>query len=274
MSAPDPLIAAYVVGLDLVPVQIAVTGAGVVIGRAPLTGVPPSQSVILHCRRHSNIERMMASVRFQFANVPTRATLSELVSAVLKSAEAFGVIILTETEVRIMATDAIAQMEAELAELWSAGGLPAVNRSVRNDTAAAEVGIPAWHAAMSWLKGWGSFMRGSSKAQWLVDLSSSISNTLAIVGPRLADAVWTLGECIGTWVARLAHLDHRDQRRVHIQRVEIPAEIDHSLGFAFRHGAAPSAFGQCNDGYVSPLPPHSICTTREMRRSIRRTRRN
>ena len=36
--------------------------------------------------------------------------------------------------------------------------------------------------------------------------------------------------------ARLAHLDHRDQRRVHIQRVETPAEIVHSLGLAFRHG--------------------------------------
>ncbi len=35
--------------------------------------------------------------------------------------------------------------------------------------------------------------------------------------------------------ARLAHLDHRDQRRVHIQRVETPAEIVDSLGFAFRH---------------------------------------
>jgi hypothetical protein len=71
------------------------------IGRAPLTEVPQSNSVILYCKRHSNIERIIASVRFQFANVPMRVTLSELVSAVLKSAESLGVIILTETEVRI-----------------------------------------------------------------------------------------------------------------------------------------------------------------------------
>jgi hypothetical protein len=60
--------------------------------------------------------------------------------------------------------------------------------------------------------------------------------------------------------ARLAHLDHRDQRRVHIQRVDTPAEIVHSLGLAFRHGGAPSACGHRSDGYVSPLPPHSILT--------------
>jgi len=47
---------------------------------------------------------------------------------------------------------------------------------------------------------------------------------------------------------RLAHLDHRDHRRVHIQRVQTPAEIVHGLGFAFRHRGAPSAHGQCSDG--------------------------
>jgi hypothetical protein len=60
--------------------------------------------------------------------------------------------------------------------------------------------------------------------------------------------------------ARLAHLDHRDQRRIHIKRVETSAEIVHSLGFAFRHGEAPSRCGPCSDRYVSPLPPHSILT--------------
>jgi hypothetical protein len=122
MSALDPLIDAYVTGLDVVPVQMAVTATGAAIGRAPLTELSQSQSVILYCKRHSNIERIMASVRFQFANVPMRVTLSELVSAVLKSAEAFGVIILTEAEVRIMATDAIAQMEAELEALRPLAG--------------------------------------------------------------------------------------------------------------------------------------------------------
>src|SRR6516225_2248525 len=51
--------------------------------------------------------------------------------------------------------------------------------------------------------------------------------------------------------ARLAHFNHSDQRRVHIQRVETPAEIVHG---------APSGCAQCSDGYVSPLPPHSILT--------------
>jgi hypothetical protein len=190
MGTPNPLMTAYAAGLDLVPVRIAVTAAGAAIGRAPLTGVPPSQSVILYCRRHSNIERMMASVRFQFANVP--ATLSGLVLAVLKSAEAFGVIIVTETEVRIMATDAVAQMEAELAELRSAGGLPALNRSVRNDAAAAKAWLSPWHVAIfSWLEGWGSFMRGSSTECWrdnLAILYRTVSTNVA----RLTDTVWRL----------------------------------------------------------------------------------
>ena len=59
---------------------------------------------------------------------------------------------------------------------------------------------------------------------------------------------------------RLAHLDHRDQRRVHVQCVETPAEIVHSLAFAFQYDAAPSGCGQCSDGYVSPPPPHGILT--------------
>src|SRR5271169_4032619 len=41
---------------------------------------------------------------------------------------------------------------------------------------------------------------------------------------------------------RLTHLDHRDQRRVHIQRVETSAEIVHNLGFGFRHDGAPSSW--------------------------------
>jgi hypothetical protein len=55
--------------------------------------------------------------------------------------------------------------------------------------------------------------------------------------------------------ARLAHFNDSDQRRVHIQRVETPAEIVHTVGLAFRHGGAPSGRAQCSDGYVSPLPP-------------------
>ena len=47
---------------------------------------------------------------------------------------------------------------------------------------------------------------------------------------------------------RLTHLDHRDQRRVHIQLVQTPAEIVHSLGFAFHHRGAPSGHGQSSDG--------------------------
>jgi hypothetical protein len=47
---------------------------------------------------------------------------------------------------------------------------------------------------------------------------------------------------------RLAHLDHRDQRRVHIQRVQTPAEIVHGLGLAFCHRGGSIGSCQCSDG--------------------------
>jgi hypothetical protein len=208
MSTPDPLMTAYISGLDLVSVQMGVTAAGAEIGRTPLTGVPPTQSVILYCKRHSNIERMIESVRSEFAKIPTRATLSVAISTVLNSAATFGINILTETEVRIMASEAVVQMEAELAQLQLVGGLSAINRSAQNDAAAAKAVISAWHAAIfSWLDSLGSFMRGSGKGHWLVDLAilhrvslASMSTNWAIIGPRLAAIICQLDEGISKLV--------------------------------------------------------------------------
>src|ERR1700730_18508927 len=98
MSVSDPLLTAYIVRLDLVAVQMEITAAGVEIERVPLTAVLPCTSVILYCKRHSNVERMFAGVRSEFANAEARATFSDLVSAVLNSAAIFGINILTETE--------------------------------------------------------------------------------------------------------------------------------------------------------------------------------
>jgi len=99
MSVSDPHIEARIAGLDLVPVEMAITASDAAIGTPPIPRVMQSQSVILYCKQHSNIERPIARVRSEFANVPTPATLADLLSAVLRSAVAFGVSILTETEV-------------------------------------------------------------------------------------------------------------------------------------------------------------------------------
>jgi hypothetical protein len=113
-----------------------------------------SQSVILYCKRHSNIERLIERVRSEFADVPTAVTLSELVSAVLSCAALFGVSIMTEREVYDLATETVAQMEAELTELQLVGGLPALNRSAQSDAAVAEAWLPGWQRVMlSWLDG-------------------------------------------------------------------------------------------------------------------------
>ena len=203
MSAVDPLIDAYVTGLDVVPVQMAVTAAGLAIGRAPLTEVSQSNSVILYCKRHSNIERIIASVRFQFANVPMRVTLSELVSAVLKSAEALGVIILTETEVRIIASDAIERMETELGKLQSVGGLSAINRSVQNDAAAGEAAVPGWQRIMlSWLDGVGKG-RWHDRAVILHRVGmTALTASVAIIKTQWANTARNFGDCVFRWADR------------------------------------------------------------------------
>ena len=97
MSASDPLIDVCVAGLDLVPMEMAITLSGAAIGPPPMAGVVQSQSVILYCKRHSNIERLIERVCSDFADVPTGVTLSELVSAALSCAALFGVGIMTET---------------------------------------------------------------------------------------------------------------------------------------------------------------------------------
>jgi hypothetical protein len=142
----------------------------------------------------------MARVRSEFADVPTRATLPRLVSAVLSTAALFGVNIMTEAEVRILATEAVAQMETELIKLQLAGGLPALNRSVQKDAAAAEAGMPAWQRAVfSWLG-------GHDKGCWrgrVVTLqrvgAAALTASVAIIKPRLANARRKFGDCILRW---------------------------------------------------------------------------
>jgi hypothetical protein len=83
MSASDYFIDAYVAGLDLVPAEMAITAAGAAIGAPPIAGAIQSQSAVLYCMRHANVERLMARVLSEIADVSTRATLPELNSAML-----------------------------------------------------------------------------------------------------------------------------------------------------------------------------------------------
>jgi hypothetical protein len=205
MNASDPLIDVCIAGLDLVPVEMAITAAGAAIGPPPIAGVMQPQSVILYCKRHSNIERLIARVRSEFADVPTAVTLSELVSAVLNCAALFGVRILTETEVYILATETVAQMEAELSELQPVGGLPALNRSVQSDAAVAEAGVPGWQRIMlSWLDGVG---RCHDRAVMLHRVGmTAITANVAIIKTQWANTVRQLGDCILKWAGHGEHL--------------------------------------------------------------------
>jgi hypothetical protein len=196
-----------VAGLDLVPVEMAITAAGAAIGSPPIAGVMQAQSVILYCKRHSNIERLIAHVRSEFADVPTGVTLSELVSAVLNCAALFGVSILTETEVYILATETVAQMEAELTELQPVGGLPALNRSAQSDTAVAEAWLPGWQRIMlSWFDGVGKG-RWHDRAVILHRIGmTALTASVAIIKTQWANTVSQLGDCILKWAGHGEHL--------------------------------------------------------------------
>ena len=232
MDAPDPFIEAFVAGLDLVALHLSVTASGAAIGLAPLAGVVPSQSVILHCKRHRNVDRLTAVVRSEFEKLPTPVVLSQLVSAVLNLAGTLGLTILTETEVRIEAAEAIAKMETELAQLQYGSGLSAINRSVQRDTAAAHAAIASWLGNLGW------FMPGGRMGRWCNYWATlrrvgmaALTGTVALIRPRLADTLDLLDDCISRWVKhgeRLAiglrlHLwAGMAQRRTEPQRRVVP----------------------------------------------------
>jgi hypothetical protein len=177
-----------------------------------------AQSVILYCKRHSNIERLIARVRSEFADELTGVTLSELVSAALNCAALFGVSILTETEVYILATETVAQMEAELTELQPVGGLPALNRSAQSDTAVAEAWLPGWQRIMlSWFDGVGKG-RWHDRAVILHRIGmTALTASVAIIKTQWANTVSQLGDCILKWAGHGEHLTIRMLRHLSIR---------------------------------------------------------
>jgi hypothetical protein len=232
MSASDPLIDVCVAGLDLVPVEMAITLSGAAIGPPPMAGVMQSQSVILYCKRHSKIERLIERARSEFADVPTGVTLSELVSAVLNCAALFGVSIMTETEVYGLATETVVQMEAELAEIQPVGGLSALNRSARSDAAVADAGVPGWQRIIF------SCLAGGSKGRWhdgaviLHRFSAGVlTASIVIIDTLWADTVRQFDDCAFRLAAQgerlairlLRHLSiimrHAAKRMAHRRRV-------------------------------------------------------
>jgi hypothetical protein len=204
MSAPDPFIDAYVAGLDLVSLHLSVTAGGAAIGLSPLAGVAPCQSVILHCKRHRNVDRLAAVIRSEFQDAPTPVALSQLVSAVFNLAGMLGVTILTETEVRLAAVETIATMETELSHLQRGGGLSAINRSVQQDAAAAHPDSASWYWAMlSWLDRLGRFIACGGKGRWsdrvAILLRASVATSIAasaMIGHQLANILDRFGEVI------------------------------------------------------------------------------
>jgi hypothetical protein len=199
MNTSDPFVDAYVAGLNLVALHLSVTASGAAIGLSPLAGVVPCQSVILHCKRHRNIDRLMEVIRSEFENVPTPVALSQLVSAVLNLAGTLGLTILTETEVRTAAAEAVAKMETELVQLQCGSGLSAINRSVQRDAAAAQV---SYMAIFSWLDNFGG--RRGHLRNHLATLRrvgmAALTVTLSFIRPRLADTLDLLDECISRGV--------------------------------------------------------------------------
>jgi hypothetical protein len=148
--------------------------------------------------RHANVERLMARVRSEIADVPTRVTLAELISTMLSSAALFGVTIMTEPEVRRLASEAVLRMETELTELQPAGGLPALNRSVQNDAAAAEV--PAWQKAVFLLVGGGGTGRWRHRVLTLYRIGmAALTASMGVISLRLTITIRQFGDYVLRW---------------------------------------------------------------------------
>jgi hypothetical protein len=91
---------------------------------------------------------------------------------VLNWAAIFGIGILTELEVGMIALEVVSQMEAELAKVQSFDGLSAINRTVQNDMAGARTKITTWHdAILSWLDGMDYRDKGATNLCPLDDVS-------------------------------------------------------------------------------------------------------
>jgi hypothetical protein len=218
MSASDPLIEACVAGLDLIPVEMAITATGAAIGTPPIPGAMQSQSVIVYCRRHANVERLITRVRSEFADAPTGVALSGLVSAVLNCAALFGVYILTETEVRILATETVAQMETELTQLQPAGGLPALNRSVQRDAAVAKAGVSGWQTKIfSCLAGGGKGRRYDRVVILYRVGMTALTASVVIIRTQCANTFRQFRDCILRWAGHGEMLTIRLMRHLSIR---------------------------------------------------------
>jgi hypothetical protein len=207
MNAPDPIIEAYVAGLDLVALHSSVTASTAAIGLSPLAGVAQCQSVILHCKRHRNIDRLAAVIRSEFESVPMPVALSQLVSAVLNFAGTLSVTILTETEVSIAAAETMAKMETELSHLQGGDGLSAINRSVQRDITAVHPESASWYwAILTWLDRFGRFIACGGKERWgdrlAILLRTGMAKLIAasaIIGPQLAEIIDRFSDFISKW---------------------------------------------------------------------------
>jgi hypothetical protein len=206
------------------------TATGAAIGTPPIPGATESQSVIVYCRRHVNVERLITRVRSEFADAPTGVALSTLVSAVLNCAALFGVYILTETEVRILATETVAQMETELTQLQPAGGLPALNRSVQRDAAVA--GVSGWQTIIfSCLAGGGKGCPYDRVVILYRVGMTAVTASAVIIRRRCANIFREFRDCILWWAGHgelltirlLRHLSirtgHAARRMAHRRRL-------------------------------------------------------
>jgi hypothetical protein len=203
MNASDPFIEAYVAGLDLAALHLSVAASGAAIGLSPLAKVMPSQSVILHCKRHRNIDRLVAVIRSEIENAPTSVALSQLVSAVVNLAGTLGITILTETEVLTAAVDAVANMETELATLQCGSGLSAINRSVRRDAAAAQA---PWAAIFSRLGGGGRGPWHHHIETLHRPIVAALTTGEVIIRTRLANTARQFAELVFRWASRSERL--------------------------------------------------------------------
>jgi len=112
-------VAAYIEGSALLArVYLAVTPTGLWFSRDP----PPHrdvEGVALYTAGSRFADRLIAAATPKLAKRARYVGLAELISELLTIAETVDVRLMAESEVRVIARDAVERIEGEFAELWS-----------------------------------------------------------------------------------------------------------------------------------------------------------
>jgi hypothetical protein len=127
MATSSRLVDAFVAGLALAPLYIAMMPTGVIFacGRAPLG--PEVEGATFYVTRQAFADRLIAAAAEELRELADVIGLAELTAELYAIAEVVGVRLLNESDVQCLAAEAVERVEHEFAEQARTGGLKELN---------------------------------------------------------------------------------------------------------------------------------------------------